>query len=580
MTAAQASAGSPRRTPPRHLGWIVAAGGVALLPAAPVLSLVATALGGSFAQWPHLIAHVLPDAALQTATLLFGVGLFVSVVGCGTAWLVTAYDFPGRRALEWALLLPLAIPTYVVAYAYLDLLHPVGPAQSAIRALLGYSSPRDFRLPDLRSMTGCVLLLGLVLYPYVYLSVRAVFLTQSAGLIEAARTLGMSRRSAFWRVALPLARPGVALGVSLALMEALNDIGASEFLGVRTLTVSIYTTWVTRSDLGSAAQIALVMLALVTALIALERWARRRQRFATAGHGARRMTPRRLPPLQAALALCFCLLPVLFGFFAPAAHVAVQAAKRVSFAGLSDEIPREILNTVLVSSAATVMVVALGALAAFAARLAPRSGTPAFARIAALGYAMPGTVVVIGLLGPVGALDGLIAAAAQAGFGAQAGVALISTGTALVAAYTIRFLAIGVGGAESGLARIPPSVDGAARTLGQTAAGAYLKVHLPLSKSALAAAALLVFVDCLKELPATLLIRPLNFETLATHLYGEAARGTYEDGAVAALIIVAVGLLPVILLSRVGRARDTPARARPRPMRAAPLGDLEIGPAR
>ncbi len=578
MTAARKPGAAGRRILPRHAGWIAAAALVAALPAGSALSLVATALGGSLEQWPHLLAYVLPDAVRETATLLIGVGLFVATVGCGAAWLVTAYDFPGRRALEWLLLLPLAIPTYVVAFAYLDMLHPVGPVQGAVRALLGYESPRAFRLPDIRSMTGCILLLGLVLYPYVYLSVRAVFLTQSAGLLEAARTLGASRREAFWRVALPLARPGIALGVSLALMEALNDIGASEFLGVRTITVTIYTTWITRSDLAGAAQIALVMLALVSALVAMERWARRRQRFANAGHAPRRWEPRRLSPAKGALAFSLGMLPVLFGFAAPAAHLAVQAAKRVAENGLSDQIPHEILNTALVAGAATLVVIALGALVAYAARLAPRTAAPGLARVATLGYAMPGTVVVIGLLGPLGALDGLIAAAAQAGFGAQLRAPLIGAGIALVTAYVIRFLAIGVGGAESGLARIPPAVDGAARTLGQSAGGAFLRIHLPLSKSALAAAALLVFVDCMKELPATLLIRPLNFETLATHLYGEAARGTYEDGAVAALIIVAVGLLPVILLSRIGAARTARATVSAT-LGDAPRGPVEVSPA-
>ena len=535
-------------------GWAVAACLVALLPAIPLVSLAVTALGGSWAGWPDLMRYVLPTAVRESLTLLVGVGLFVGTVGCGAAWLVTAYDFPGRRTLEWTLLLPLAIPTYVVAYAYLDLTHPLGPLQGAIRALLGYSSPREFRLPDIRGMAGCILLLGLVLYPYVYLAVRATFLTQSANLIEAARTLGVPRGKIFFKVALPLARPALALGMSLALMEALNDIGASEFLGVKTVTVSIYSTWVTRTDLPGAAQIALVMLIAVLALVAIERWARRRQRFAASARSSRPFAPRRLGGWRAGLALLLGALPVLFGFVLPAAHIADQAWKRLSFAGLSGPIVHEVMNTFWAASVTTVIVVALGALAAYAARVRPTGPAPLLGRLASVGYAIPGTVVVIGLLSPVGAIDDAIASIGAA-FGHATGLVMIGSGAALTMAYAVRFLAIGVGGAEAGLSRVPPALDGAARTLGDGPGGAFLRIHLPLARSAIAAAALLVFVDVMKELPATLLMRPLNFETLATHLYAEAARGTYEDGAVAALIIVAVGVLPVIFLSRIGASR-------------------------
>ncbi|RXF68235.1 ABC transporter permease [Hansschlegelia zhihuaiae] len=548
--ALTATAGAPPWRA-RGSGWVAAVALIALLPAAPVASLALTSLQGSWESWPNLIRYVLPDAALQSVALLVGVGVFVAAVGCGAAWLVTAYEFPGRRALSWLLLLPLAIPTYVVAYAYLDLTHPLGPIQGAIRWMLGYHSPREFRLPDIRGMTGCILLLGLVLYPYVYLAVRATFLGQSGALVEAARTLGVSRSGVFWRVALPLARPAVALGVSLALMEALNDVGASEFLGVKTVTLSVYSTWVTRSDLPGAAQIALAMLILVVGLVAIERWGRRRQRFAAGARSARPFAARRLTGWKAAMALALGALPVLFGFALPAGHIANEAWKRLSFAGFSGPILSEIGNTVMVSAAATVIVVALGAVAAYAARLKPLGASKLLARVSTIGYAIPGTVVVIGLLAPIGAIDGAIASTGSM-FGVATGLALVGSGAALTLAYAVRFLAIGVGGAEAGLARVPLTLDGAARTLGDGPGGAFLRVHLPLAKGSIAAAALLVFVDVMKELPATLLIRPLNFETLATHLYAEAARGTYEDGAIAALIIVAVGILPVILLSRIG----------------------------
>lgn len=537
--------------------WLLAAALIAALVATPVLALAWQALHGSSGLWPHLLAYVLPQAVRETAILLAGVGVLVTFLGASTAWLVTAYDFPGRKHLEWALLLPLAVPTYIIAYAYLDLLHPLGVVQGTARALLGYSSPREFRLPDIRSMTGCILLLGFVLYPYVYITTRAMFLTQAANLVEVSRTLGTRRSRVFWRVALPLSRPAIAVGVSLALMETLNDIGASEFLGVRTLTISVYTTWVTRSDLPGAAQIALAMLFLVIALIVIERWARRRQRYWTSAQKARSFMPHRLGRLPGLAALGLGLLPVLVGFVAPATHLAVEAWKRFRVGGVSAQLVSEAVNTVTLSAVATLAVLLLGLAIAYTARSLPGRLPAAFQRIASVGYAMPGTVVAIGILIPVAMLDRFIDRTALDWLGASTGLLLIGSGAALGYAYVVRFLAIAIGAAEAGFSRIPRSFDHAARSLGQNVTGTLRRVHLPLSMPSLAAAGLLVFVDCMKELPATLLLRPLNFETLATHLYGEAARGTYEEASIAALAIVLVGILPVIVLARIGRWRSS-----------------------
>nr|WP_254220396.1 iron ABC transporter permease [Burkholderia multivorans] len=529
--------------------WTFAALAIAAAVAAPLAALVAAAFDADLAHWRHLAAFVLPQALANTLLLLAGVGTIVSIVGTGCAWLVTAYDFPGRRTLTWALLLPLAVPTYIVAFAYLDLLHPIGPVQSAVRWLLGFDSPRQLRLPDLRSLPGAVFVLGFVLYPYVYLSTRAMFVTQSASLLEAARTLGAGRVATFWRVVMPLARPAIAVGVSLALLETLNDIGASEFLGVQTLTVSVYTTWITRSDLAGAAQIALAMLAVVVAMIALERYGRRRQRYAH-GRRMRPLAPRRLTGAAGCTAAVLGWLPVLLGFGAPAAYLAVETAKRLhQVGGVSAQLLDGLANTLTIAAAATVATLACGLIVAWAARAqrdSMRAGVARLgARIASLGYAVPGTVLAIGLLTPLGAVDRL--------FGTMLGrdgLWLIGSAAALVIAYTVRFLAIAAGNVEAGLARIPPSLEQAARSLGETAAGALRRVHLPLLRPALTTSALLVFVDAMKELPATLLLRPLNFDTLATWLYAEAARGTYEEGAVAALAIVLAGLVPVILLAR------------------------------
>jgi len=535
-------------------GWMLAATAIALAVLAPLLALAWSAADASLDHWAHLVRFVLPQALTNTVALLAGVGVLVTLLGTGSAWLVAAYDFPTRRVLVWALLLPLAVPTYIVAFAYLDLLHPIGPIQTAVRALLGYDSPREFRLPDLRSLSGAIFVLGFVLYPYVYLSTRVMFMTQAASLIEAARTLGTGRYGVFWRVALPLARPAIAVGVSLALLETLNDIGASEFLGVQTLTVSIYTTWVTRSDLAGAAQISLAMLVIVVALILIERHGRKRQRYAHAQR-MRPMQPQRLRGPAAAAAVALGWIPVLVGFVAPALYLAWETYKRLHLVGgVSAQLLAGAFNTVTVAVAATVVTLACGLTVAWAGRSMRESSRlhagRACARIACLGYAVPGTVLAIGLLLPLTQVDRALNAIAAYFTHHAPGLLLMGSTTALVIAYTLRFLAISTGAIEAGLARIPPSLEQASRLLGESASGTLRRVHLPMLRPALAAGSLLVFVDTMKELPATLLLRPMNFDTLATWLYAEAARGTYEEGAVAALAIVLVGLLPVILLAR------------------------------
>ncbi len=532
----------------RGLGWAAALALAALL-LSPVLSLMATAVDGTGELWPHLAAYVLPQAIRDTALVLGGVGLLVVGLGTGTAWLVSAFEFPGRRWLDAALLLPLAVPTYVVAYAYLDLMHPLGPIQSGLRAMLGLASPRDLVLPDLRSLPGCILLLGFVLYPYVYLPTRALFLMRAGSLLEAARMLGAGPGRTFLRVALPLARPAVALGTGLALMEALNDVGAAEFLGVRTLTVQVYATWVNRSDLPGAAQIALVMLTGVLLLVGLERLARGGRGFAGSGQRERMSARRRLRGGRAIAALMLGGLPVLAGFLLPAGHLVVSAWQRIRGAGLPDTLLAEAGNTVLYASAATLLTVVAGLLIAAAPGLLGRRSGAAMIRIAALGYAMPGTVLAVGLLTPLALLDSGMAALT----GSPLALVGLGTGGALVLGYGMRFLTVSVGATEAGLARIPRTIPDAARVLGRGPVATLLTVQMPLAWPALLSGALLAFVDIAKELPLTLLLRPLNVETLSTHLYGEAARGTYEDGAAAALLIVGIGLLPVILLLRLDR---------------------------
>jgi iron(III) transport system permease protein len=516
----------------------------------PLVGLVYFAARGSGSVWPNLVANVLPYAVRTTLLLLTGVAVLVAVIGVGTAWLVTMYRFPGRRVFEWALLLPLSVPTYIIAYAYLDVMHPIGPVQSTLRELLGITRPRDLWFPEIRSLGGAIFLLGVVLYPYVYLPVRALFLMQSVSVLEVARTLGAGPARVFWGVAVPLARPAVAVGGSLALMEALNDIGASEFLGVRTLTVAIYTTWNVRRSVEGAAQIALVMLAVVFALILLERWARRRQRFFVQSRRHRTPTPQKLGGLAATGAALACFLPILCGFLVPASYLVVSSWRRYQFHGMPRALPDWIAHSVTLAAVATIVAILVGLLLAYSVRLSRNPAAPVIVRLASIGYAVPGTVLAVGLLVPLATFDNQLDAFMHATFGVSTGLILTGSGAALILAYVLRFLAISAGGIESGLAKISPHLDMAARSLGRKPVTILSTIHLPLLRPALASAAMLVFVDCMKELPATLLLQPFNFTTLATALYGEAKRGTYEDGAIAALAIVLVGLIPVIVLAR------------------------------
>lgn len=528
----------------------------------PLGGIVYFALRGSGDVWPGLVANVLPYALRTTLLLLIGVGVLVAAIGVGTAWLVTMFRFPGKGLLEWALLLPLAVPTYIIAYAYLDVLHPLGPVQTTLRAILGIAHPRDLWFPEIRSLSGCIFLLGMVLYPYVYLPVRAVFQMQSATTLEVARTLGANRARVFFRVAVPLARPAIAIGVSLALMEALNDIGASEFLGVRTLTVAIYTTWTVRMSVEGAAQIALVMLAVVFSLILLERWARRRQLYSSQARRHHTPIPQSLTGLAGIGATLACAAPVILGFVVPASYLAIASWRRVAVAGVPRALGGWVANSVTLAAVATVVTILVGLFLVYSIRLSRNPAAPVLVRIASAGYAVPGTVLAVGLLVPLATLDNLIADAARKSFGVSTGLVLTGSGAALVLAYVLRFLAISAGSIEAGLAKVSPHLDMAARSLGSRPAKILATIHLPLIAPAIFAAAALVFVDVMKELPATLLLQPFNFTTLATALYGEAKRGTYEDGAVAALAIVAVGLVPVILLARLNARMLLPAKRR------------------
>ncbi|MCZ8105667.1 MAG: iron ABC transporter permease [Burkholderiales bacterium] len=553
----------PGRRASDHAGRMLLAGAwlAAAIVAAPVLALFVIALGGDASTARHVGVNVLPRALLDTGLLLAGVAVVTSLLGVGAAWLVTAYRFPFRDLLAAGLVLPLAVPTYIVAYVYVELLEPLGPVQTALRGLLGYRTKAEYWFPEVRSMPGAILILGAVLYPYVYLTARALFAVQSANLLEAARTLGAGPWETFRTIALPLARPALALGLSLALLETLNDIGASEHLGVRTLTVSIYATWLNRGSLPGAAQIACVMLVLVVAILWMEARARGGRSFDGSVKRPRPVSPLPLSGAGAWAATVLCALPVAVGFLIPVAFLAREAIARTLRAGVPDEIAAALGASLVLAGTATVIVVALGALVAAAVRLVRRPRVALLGRIAALGYALPGTVLAVGLLWPLAAVDNAVANAWRGLTGISPGLILTGSGAAVVIAYAIRFLGIASGGIESGMSRISRHIDDAARTLGRRPGGVLREIHLPLARPALISAALLVFVDAMKELPATLLLRPLNIDTLATLLYAQASRGAFDEGALAALAIVAVGIVPVVALMRVSSPATPPEAA-------------------
>jgi iron(III) transport system permease protein len=533
----------------------MAVAAVGLLMLMPLAALIGIAAEGDAEIWPHLIRNVLPSSIVDTLALLAGIALVAGSMGITSAWLVTAHRFPGRHILVWLLPLPLAVPTYITAYIYVELFDSAGLLQMALRDVMGWKSRSDYWFPEIRSLYGCVIVMSAVLYPYVYIAARAMFLTQSASMLEVARVLGASRLKLFRVIALPLARPALAVGLSLALLEALNDIGASEYLGVRTLTVSIYNTWLNRGSLPGAAQIACVMLALVVALILVERYGRKDRRYATSAKRSRVVHPVPLSGGRAVLATVLCAIPVFLGFILPVAFLLREILRGSLVAQFGREFLDHLLTTVGLSVTATLAVLALATLLVSAARIAKSSLTKSTLFVAGLGYAVPGTVLALGLMTPLVKIDGLIGALWRSLTGERLGLLLMGTASAIIIAYVLRFLSIATGSLSAGLDRVSPSLEDAARTLGASRREMVWRVQVPLMRPALASAALLIFVDCIKELPATLLLRPLNTETLATQVYTYAARGRFEDGSLAALVIVLIGLLPVIQLVRSAEAR-------------------------
>ena len=513
-----------------------------------MLTVLVSALHSVGPVWRHLADTVLADYIFNSLVLMLGVGAGALLIGVPAAWLTSLHQFPGRRWFEWALLLPMAIPAYIIAYTYTGLLDFAGPAQTALRNLFHWTR-QDYWFPDIRSLPGAMIMLALVLYPYVYLLARTAFLDQSGALLEVGRTLGAGPWRRFSALSLPMARPALIAGVSLVQMETLADYGTVQYFGVGTFTTGIFRVWYGMNDAVAAAQLAGLLLLFVFALLTLERWSRRRARFHHVGH-------RRYRPARLALsgrwgwgAATICLLPVLFGFLIPAGQLAawaLQTAPQV----VDERFWRLLTHSLLLALGSAAVILALALLLGYGLRLRPRPAVRLAVRGAGLGYAVPGAVVAIGVLLPFAALDRAVDGWARAWFGVSTGLLLSGTLTALVFAYCARFLPVGLHSVEAGLSRIRPSMDDAARSLGASPRGVLGRVHLPMLRGSLWAALLLVFVDVLKELPATLILRPFNFNTLAVRTYELASDERLADSATFALAIVLAGIGPVILLSR------------------------------
>ena len=528
-----------------------AAGPIAALVLLPLVSLLVVAFGGSFSEIAGILGSSLSRALPTTLWLLFLVALGAGSIGVFSAWIVVAHDFPLRRLFAFALVLPLAIPPYLAAYAFGDFFHYAGPVQGMLRAMFGFASARDYWFPDIRSTPGAAIVLSSVLYPYVYLTSRMVFILQGRNVADAARTLGARPFTVFRRVLLPVARPAIAAGIALALMETLNDVGASEYLGVRTLTLSVYATWLNRNSLAGAAAVALVLLLVVLALIAAEQAIRANQRYHVGrASQMKAQAPRRqLAGWRAGMAMLSVALPVGAGFGIPLLVLGRSAIKRLDTV-FSPEFQSALANT-LATAGATAIAATLAALVlTLASRMTPSIALRRLSRVALMGYAIPGTILAIGLLLALASFDNGLDAFLRARYGYSTGLVLTGTSAAVVIACTIRFIALAEGAIRSGLEKLPRHVDDAARSLGKTAMEAVLGVLLPLLRPAIATGAVLVFVDTVKELSATILLRPFGFSTLATHVYEAASRGSPEDGAVAALAIVAVAIAPIFAVSR------------------------------
>ena len=529
--------------------WNVSIMLIALIMALPVL-VVASFLFQPFNDnWTHLYENLLGDYVSNSLILMLGVSAGVLSMGIITAWLTSMCEFPFRRFLSWALLLPLAIPAYIIAYTYTGMLDFAGPVQTTLRETMGWSAG-DYWFPEIRSMGGAIMMLSLVLYPYVYMMARAAFLEQSICVLEASRTLGNSPLESFFRVALPLARPAIVTGLSLALMETLADYGTVQYFGIPTFTTGIFKTWFDVFDEGTAAQLASFLLAFVFALLILEKWSRKRAKFHHTSNKYSAIKRYQMTGWMAALVFFACAMPLLLGFIIPALQLLVwtfTTAEEVIDAAFFTLV----WHSVMLAAMAAVSAVSIALLLGYGKRLRKTKTISTSVNIASMGYAVPGTVIAVGVMVPFAWLDNTFDAWMRENFDISTGLLLSGTLFALLFAYTVRFLAVSIQAIDAGLGKIKPTMDDAGRSLGLSPFGVLKQIHLPIMKGTVLTALLLVFVDVLKELPATLIMRPFNFNTLAVRAHEMAADERLADAGAPALMIVLVGIVPVILLSKV-----------------------------
>jgi iron(III) transport system permease protein len=519
-----------------------------LLLCAPLIVVLQSVLQPDWSLWQHLSSTVLPDYLQNSLLLAFGVGVGALLIGTSLAWLVVFYRFPGRNLLQWALLLPLAMPAYIIAYTYTGLLDFAGPLQSLLRETFEWRYGQYY-FPEIRSLGGAILLLSLVLYPYVYLLARTAFAAQSQRLAEASLSLGLNRAQHFFRVTLPMARPALVTGMALAMMEAFADYGTVQYFGVPTLTTGIFRTWFGMGQQQGAAQLAALLCSMVMLLIYLELASRKQLHFYYSGQAHQQVKYQRLRGGKAVLALTLALLPLALGFVIPALQLAFWALEQWPTL-FSAEFGRLLWHSLSLALGAAVLVVSLALLLAYGMRLNKHWLVQLMVRMSGMGYAIPGTVIAIGVMLPLGMIDNQLDLWLEQQFGIRSGLLFSGTLFALLLAYAVRFLAVALQGIEAGLGQIKPSMDQAARSLGLNARQVLWRVHLPLLRGSVLTALLLVFVDVLKELPATLLLRPFNFNTLAVRSFELASDERLAAAALPALMIVMVGLGPVLLLAR------------------------------
>lgn len=519
-----------------------------LLLSVPVLTVLSSVFSSSDGVWQHLYDTVLGDYVLHSLTLMLGVGLAVLVLGIGPAWLVTMTRFPGSRWLEWALVLPLAMPAYIIAYTYTGLLDVGGPVQAWIRETFSLRFG-DYWFPQIRSVGGAITMLAFVLYPYVYLLSRTAFLEQSICVLEVSRTLGASPFKAFTRVALPLARPAIIAGLSLVLMETLADYGTVQYFGVSAFTTGVFRTWFGLGSQSAAAQLAAVLTIFVLFLLIVEYWSRSKARYHHTSNKYTRLPQIELTGWKRYTAMAYCLLPVLVGFLIPFVQLTAWAFDTWNLIDRDGFIDL-VFNSLKLASITAFIALFIGLFISYSKRLRPTLMMRGVVRVLGLGYAIPGTVIAVGVLIPFAWFDNTLDAFMREHFDIATGLLFSGTLVAVVFAYLVRFLPVSLNTLDAGLGKIKPTMDDVGRSMGLSPMKILRRVHMPIMKGSLLTASLLVFVDVLKELPATLILRPFNFNTLAIRTYELANQERLAEASSSALMIVLAGIIPVIILSR------------------------------